>query len=290
MKHGEKMLVCIAVGVTLCTAASAITADHSMPYQGIVERNLFALKPPPAPPDPDANNKPQPSKITLTGITTILGNKRALMKTPPPTAKPGEQAKTEQSYILAVGERQDEIEVIDIDEVAGTVKVKNAGIVETVSFKDNGVKQAGGGAPPPIGGIQPGAAANPYAPPPAGANPGIPMPNRIPRLPVPGVSPAANTPAGGLPYAGTAPSGYGGTPTPSVKLGNVAMPVGALASPQVQNPAPQIMQLTREEQIIHMEAQREMNRNNPDAPSLPPTDLTPQDLNATKNVPTPPGF
>ena len=183
MKHGEKMLVCIAAGVTLCTAASAITADHSMPYQGIVERNLFALKPPPAPPDPDANNKPQPSKITLTGITTILGNKRALMKTPPPTAKPGEQAKTEQSYILAVGERQDEIEVIDIDEVAGTVKVKNAGLVETVSFKENGVKQPGGGPGAPS--VPPPAGVNPYAAAPAGANPGIPMPNRIPRLPVP---------------------------------------------------------------------------------------------------------
>src|ERR1041384_5175236 len=97
MKHGEKTLLCVAAGVTLCTAAAAITADGSMPYQGIVERNLFALKPPPPPPTVDDTTKPQPSKITLTGITTILGNKRALMKTPPPAAKTGEQAKREQS-------------------------------------------------------------------------------------------------------------------------------------------------------------------------------------------------
>jgi hypothetical protein len=291
MKHSQKVLACVVAGVTLCTAATAITGDRSMPYEGIVERNLFGLKPPPPPPDPDAANKPQPSKITLTGITTILGNKRALMKTPPPQAKLGEQAKTEQSYILAVGERENEIEVLDIDEIAGTVKVKNAGVIETVSFKENGVKQAAGGGVPGVPGVPPPAGINPYAPAPPAVNPAIPMPNRIPRLPVSGVTPTANTAAaaGGSPYAGAAPAAYGGTATPNIKLGNVTMPLGSVPS-QPAPAQPQMMQVTADEQRIHMEVQRQRDFGNPDAPPLPPTELTPSELDPTKNTPTPPGF
>jgi len=137
------MLLCFAAGVALGTAP-ALTAEHSSPYHGIVERNLFGLNPPPLQPDVEAANRPQPSKITLTGITTLLGRKLALMKTPP-WAKPGEQAKPEEFFILAVGERQAEIEVLEIDEVAGTVKVNNAGTVETVSFEKNGVMPGSGG-------------------------------------------------------------------------------------------------------------------------------------------------
>jgi hypothetical protein len=286
MKHSERVLACVVAGVSLCTAATAITGDRSMPYEGIVERNLFGLKPPPPPPDPEAANKPQPSKITLTGITTILGNKRALMKTPPPQAKPGEQAKTEQSYILAIGERENEIEVLDIDEIAGTVKVKNAGVIETVSFKENGVKQAGGGGVPGVPGVPPPAGINPYAPAPPAAHPAIPMPNRIPRLPVSGVTPTANTAAGGSPYAGAAPAAYGGTATPNIRLGNATMPLGSVPSQPAQA-QPQMMQVTAEEQRIYMEIERQKN---PTGPPLPPTELTPPELDPTKTAPTPPGF
>jgi len=222
------MLVCLVASVALGTASAAVTAADSSPYNGIVERNLLGLRPPPPPPDPEAANKPQPSKITLTGITTILGRKLALMKTPPRPPKPGEQAKTEESYTLGIGELQDEVEVLEIDEVAGTVKVKNAGILETVSFDQNGAKPALGvpGAPPPPMGVTPGANLYPPAP---GANAptSVPMPNRIPRMPLPGSSPLAGTGPGGSPYAGTAPATYGGTPTPSVKPGNVPLPVGS---------------------------------------------------------------
>jgi hypothetical protein len=34
--------------------------------------------------------------------------------------------------------------------------------------------------------------------------------------------------------------------------------------------------MTPEEQIIMMEVERERNKNNPDFPPLPPTELTPQ--------------
>src|SRR5205809_329503 len=98
MKYGGKMLICLTGGLALCLAANALTAEpQDNPYQSIVDRNVFALKPPPPPPDPEATKAP-PVKITLTGITTILGNKRALMKSPAPPGKPGEPAKPGMSY------------------------------------------------------------------------------------------------------------------------------------------------------------------------------------------------
>ena len=145
MKHGERLLFCTLAGLALCTPGSAVAVDATgSPYQGIVDRNVFGLKPPPPPPDPEAN-KPPPPKIFLTGITTILGNKRALLKATPP-AKPGEPAK-EQFYTLGEGQREGEIEVLEIDEKAGTVKVNDYGTIATLDFDKDGVKVAGGVAP-----------------------------------------------------------------------------------------------------------------------------------------------
>src|SRR5260221_849290 len=97
MKHGGKMLVCIVGGLAFSTAAPAVPVDTSEtsdnPYQSIVDRNVFSLKPPAPPADPAEVNKPTVVKITLTGVTTILGNKRVLMKTAPPPGKPGEGPK-----------------------------------------------------------------------------------------------------------------------------------------------------------------------------------------------------
>ena len=42
------------------------------PYQRIVDRNIFGLKPPP-PPESHDPPAPPPPRITLTGIFTILG-------------------------------------------------------------------------------------------------------------------------------------------------------------------------------------------------------------------------
>ena len=105
MMHSGKTLVCIMGVWALCLAANGATSESATsPYQGIVERNVFGLKPPPPPPGPEDNKPPAP-KIFLTGITTILGTKVALMKLTPPPAKPGEPAK-EESFTLKVGQRQ----------------------------------------------------------------------------------------------------------------------------------------------------------------------------------------
>jgi len=125
----------------------ALTPDNYQQYQNIPERNLFGLKPPPP---TAAVDKPPPQvpKIILTGITTILGNKRALMKTQPAPAKPGEQAK-ENSFILTEGQREGDIEVLQIDENAGSVKVNNSGTEMTLTFEKDGAKLPVTPPPPP---------------------------------------------------------------------------------------------------------------------------------------------
>ena len=122
-----------------CAKVDATAANPpDNPYQEIVERNVFGLKAPPPPPSIEAV-KPPP-KLFLTGITTILGNKRALMKAQAP-AKPG-QPPAYQDYILSEGQQEGDIKVLAIDEKAGTVKVDSAGTIATLSFADNGVKPA----------------------------------------------------------------------------------------------------------------------------------------------------
>ncbi len=80
MSDTRKSVVCILSSLTLCAGAQAIVADSAAnPYQGIVDRNVFGLKPPLPPSKGPDTDKPPPSKITLTGITTIFHDKRALM-------------------------------------------------------------------------------------------------------------------------------------------------------------------------------------------------------------------
>src|SRR6266849_705060 len=140
--------------------------DHSQ-YEAIPERNAFGLRPPPEKPEFD-NPPTQLPKIILTGITTILDNKRALMKVQPAVARPNEPAK-ELSLILTEGQREGDIEVLQIDEKAGSVRVRNSGTVMTLTFEKDGAKLpptapiplGPSGVPSPLPAAT-GAAPNPY--------------------------------------------------------------------------------------------------------------------------------
>jgi hypothetical protein len=160
-------------------------------YQTIPERNVFGLRPPAS--DPLPTNPPaQLPRITLTGITTILGNKRALMILAPPNLKPGDTNK-ETSVILTEGERQGDVEVLQIDEKQWRVKVNNSGTVMTLTFEKDGPKLPATqpvrpGAPPlplPVGiPVSTGATTSPYLPRARGGQRTIP--NRtMPSLPNP---------------------------------------------------------------------------------------------------------
>jgi len=168
-----KILGCILSTFILCTAAVAVGADSENPYQGIVDRNVFGLKPPTPPGKPEEKKVDLPP-ITLTGITTILGNKRALMNVQSP-------GKPLQSFILAEGQRDGDLEVLEIDEKTGIVKVNQSGTVLSINFEKNGSKLPAAVAAP-VGPV------NPLMP-----NPGLqPQPTGIPYVP------AGNLPSSGL--------------------------------------------------------------------------------------------
>src|SRR6266404_578456 len=165
MKYSGKIAIGTLCTLAICTGALGVSADNV--YRGIIDRNVFGLKSPPPPADPEAN-KPPPPKIIPTGITTILGGKRALFKVQMP-AHPPEPAK-EQSFIMTEGQREGQIEVLEIDEKAGSIKLNDYGTVVTLSLEKDGAKPQPG---PPVGIPTPSAVG--YAPPPgvgySGANP-----------------------------------------------------------------------------------------------------------------------
>ncbi len=136
-----------------CLSITFVSANtDSNPYQSIVDRNVFGLKdpPPPPPPGPDPG-KTQSPPITLTGIMTILGKKTAFMSFPAP-AKPPEPAK-QSSIMLTEGQRDGEIEVLQIDEKGGSVKVSSYGTVTNLTFEKNGTKPSGGSAAATTAGV-----------------------------------------------------------------------------------------------------------------------------------------
>lgn len=238
MKHGGiarfgALLGALAIGFTVSGATQN-------PYSAIVERNVFNLHPPPPPVNPaDLIKKTPPPKITFTGITTLLGTKKAYLTIP--SSKPGGPA---ESIILAEGQSQNEIEVKSIDEKAGVVQVKNHGEDQTLDFVHDAPKNVG---PPP------------------GMPVPMAMPAPIPAPPPPGVQPAAGTtirPLRTLPAR-----------NPAENTGNTGL--GASIGSGNVNPQPQNT-MTPEEQVALIELQRykAIQEHDPIANLLPPTELT----------------
>jgi hypothetical protein len=97
------------------------------PYQRIPSRNVFGLVVPIVEPGPTPPAQPLPT-IKLTGITTILGDKRAVLKIQfPGTGR-------EEGCILSEGQRLGQIEILEIDDRTATVKVDNSGTVIVLTF------------------------------------------------------------------------------------------------------------------------------------------------------------
>lgn len=112
--------------------AGASKAKSAFPYHGILARNVFNLKDPP-PPRPIPKPVVVVPKIRLTLITTILGDKLAgLTWTVPPT-RPGEKPRVE-SHLLRVGQAEAGAEMLEIDEVKGSVKISYQGQPQTLTF------------------------------------------------------------------------------------------------------------------------------------------------------------
>ena len=274
-KAGKALIVTLAGATFFSLRCGAVVtssdaqAASSNPFQGIIDRNVFGLKPPPGPPDPDAN-KPPPPKITPTGITTLLG-KRALFKVQMP-AKPPKPA-GEESFMLGEGQREGEIEVLEIDEKAGTIKFNNYGTVVTLSLDKDGAKLPN---TPPMAVPVPAPVQAGFG----GVNPAAPG-----GQPMPGGAAVTTigSPAGNLKSIPTRtlrlPNASGGNP------GYVPAQTPIQGDQNVQGVQPQsaaLSNLTPEEQMIIIEAQREHAKStaNPVSRILPPTPLSPPNPNA----------
>ena len=135
MRHWAGELTLGLAALVWGTSARAVFADTpANPYWGIASRNVFRLKAlePHVPPVAPA---PLP-RVVPVGITTMLGPKYALLKIYLP-ASPPEPAR-ELACTLAVGQREGPIEVLEIDETAGSVRINNSGTVMLLTLAKDG--------------------------------------------------------------------------------------------------------------------------------------------------------
>lgn len=287
MSRRVKTFICILGAIALALGAKAITGDPTSmphgetapgaeisgkkaaesanPYDAIVERNVFDLKDPPDTNAPPPTNEP-PANVRLTGIMSIFGHTQALFMVQK-SGQPGKGAEPEVSYILSEGQRQEGLEVVQIDAKAKKVKIKNDGIVSTLTFE---VAKAGGpGGPhhdmtpgqPHMG--KPGFAPN--LNPTAGAGA---MPQRTIRTPQLGqASPqAGGASPGGANFGG----GYNANP---YGYGNAGYNGGGVSGVGYnQNPGQPQSNLSAEEQVAMSLAQQQQHQEEIAAgkyPSLP---------------------
>jgi hypothetical protein len=127
-----KVVVCQCLSLLLRPLAQAAASDFSgNPYHEISDTNVFHLKPP-AVATPSQPRPPLP-KVTLTGITTMLPDKRALLlvQFPPHPPEPARQER----YILAEGQHAGPVEVLEIDERSGRVKLLVSGEPMSLTFE-----------------------------------------------------------------------------------------------------------------------------------------------------------
>jgi len=264
MKRFGKIAVCLAgvlalnAGLRAAETASANNPVSANPYAAIAVRNIFGLNPPPPPDDPAKDAEKSLPKITPTGIQNYFGQLQVLFKVAP-TAKPGPSAK-EQYYTLSQGERQDEIEVMTIDETNSIVTFDNHGFTQELPLAV--APNSGGGAPPASsspGGMNPAMA---RGAPGGGGNSG---PGGFTPF---GARPGANN--GGTPNSN--PGFNGGSPNSA----NSGMSFDGSTQGHIYQPEASTM--TPEQSTILIEAQRAALMNNPNPPYspnlLPPTELT----------------
>lgn len=154
----------VCAGILGCVVSSFALTENN-PYAAIGGRNVFALKPPAAVTNISNAVVTAPAGLELQGFTTILGRPQVLikMKVPP---RPPEPAK-DRSLVMDVGQREGDVEIVEMDTRAGIVKLKNQGNLVSLNLKDNSSKLTSGPALPmpamtaPAGMIPPPASGTP---------------------------------------------------------------------------------------------------------------------------------
>ncbi len=154
----------------LGTPRGAMAGVNVNPYEWIVERNPFGLRPPPSAvvQPPEAPLPPAPlATVEVTGITSILSSPRVLLEIVPGPGKPMLKP------ILGVGERVDAVEIVSISIERGEVVLRNGNVTTNVPLR-----MAKAGLPSaPVGPIPP---ARPTGASPAGNRSGVALGGGVP--------------------------------------------------------------------------------------------------------------
>jgi hypothetical protein len=107
-------------------ADSAVLPDN--PYGTIVARNIFGLETTPTNAPADVQPDSPPPKITPNGLMSIFGQSQVLFKVAAPL-EAGQQ-RSDESFVMSVRDRKDDIEVIKIDDKAGIITFNNHGRIQ----------------------------------------------------------------------------------------------------------------------------------------------------------------
>ncbi len=268
MNRSGKFTACLLGGLVL---TAGVRADDVLPpgdpYAIVVARNIFGLNPPP-PANANSQNTDPPPKIIPNGIMTIFGEVQVLFKVAG-APKPGGPPPTDESYILSEGQRQDDIEVVKIDEKNSIVTFNNHGETQQL----------------PLVVTQPSSTPSPATAGPTGGA-GAPGGRFSPGVVNPGGRPGARARGGGGAYGGGGGvnpgngGAYGGGVNAGVSGGagnlNLGSNLGNVPTRNnTFNAASQIPEgMTPEVQTIAIEANRALGGEA--AQMLPITELTPQ--------------
>lgn len=129
MKHSNKSLLYGCGLLVLAHIVNANAAPDSV--AAIARRNAFRL----IPPKPEVIavvQQVERPRITIQGVTTILGRPQVLLSIQQP-AKPTDAPVG--SWILAEGESRHEVVILQIDVASGTVRLRNNGEEQTLTLK-----------------------------------------------------------------------------------------------------------------------------------------------------------
>jgi hypothetical protein len=171
------VLGCAAVsGLMIASAVADTTSEDANPYAVISDKNVFHLNPPPPPPSTETAKPPDLQKVMLSGFQKV-GNRMKVY-----LAIPAKDPKDTAYLALQAGEKERDVEIVNIRADKEEVDILNTGTPMTLTVKSNGFALTGGGGAKGGG-------------PPAPAGPG----HRMPGMPPPNVPAAAvsSPPAGG---------------------------------------------------------------------------------------------
>jgi hypothetical protein len=247
------------------------------PYQVIIDRNPFGLRPIPLPTPPVDPTPPPPPPlgIAMTGITTLLGPPKVFLEFTDQQTK-----KVERPSAMLEGDTYKTITVVSIDTENNRVKVKNGDAESWLDFEKNGVKPAGAGGPAPV------------------PHPGFPGANPVAAVPVPAATASAASTAvrgglvGGNAGAPTVPAPYNpnvpvstasGLPPRPLRTDGAGLVGGFGSTPTTPAPAATTPSMTPAQAQAIIEARRLQlqQQGNPAANILPPTALG-RELNPPK--------